>query len=249
VIENLRERYPLFGVELDQAKKQLYRDEVSQDTLGPVTLAVEMTFQNMQQYEDDAEVAKVTGEPGTPFHVGKEEILGKHEISATIDVKMLDEDYQKTKMELIGQAMVFKQEGVLFDLAVEAIDPDVAELLKQSEVSPAAMEKEKAEERQAVSNALTGIEDPLPMFGNYKVRTAELLKHTVYSQNPLMQKRLAAAPDAQQILANRLQFFQRQQQQYEQNPMIGRALQTRTFQRQQAPELVSGSAQNGGGGY
>jgi hypothetical protein len=58
-----------------------------------------------------------------------------------------------------------------------------------------------------------------------------------------------ANPDTQQILMNRAQFFMNQIQQYQQNPGIGRALQTRTFARKQAPQLMTGQPPTGGGGY
>ena len=98
---------------------------------------------------------------------------------------------------------------------------------------------------------MSGIEDPLPRFGNHKLRMAELLKHTVQSQNPMMAQRLQQNPDAVQILTNRLEFFRNQIQQYEQNPLIGRALQTATFDKRQAPALTeSGTGAPGaGGGY
>jgi hypothetical protein len=62
-----------------------------------------------------------------------------------------------------------------------------------------------------------------------------------------MMQRLQLLPDTQKILQNRAQFFQNQIQQYQQNPVIGRALQTSTFQSKQAPQLLSppGGTQGG----
>lgn len=248
VMMRLENRYPLFGNDLDPAKKQLYREEVSGDTLAVAVQAIDMIFQLMQQYELDEEVAEVVGPLQRPFHVSKAEIQGKHEIRATIDIRMLDEDYAEKKFGLIAQALMFKQEGLLFDMALEAIDPDAADAVKASEVSPAAMEKEKADELDAVSRAFNGIESPLPMFGNHQLRLQTLLQATLQSQNPAMRARLMANPDTQQILMNRAQFFMNQIQQYQQNPGIGRALQTRTFARKQAPQLMTGQPPTGGGG-
>ena len=92
-------------------------------------LVLEQTWQLIQQYEAPDEVAEVVGQLARPFPVSRDEIQGKHEISATTDMRMLDADYAQEKMQLIGQAMAFKQEGMLFNMAVEAIDPDAADAL------------------------------------------------------------------------------------------------------------------------
>jgi hypothetical protein len=135
---------------------------------------------------------------------------------------------------------------VLFNMAVEAIDPDAADVLVQSQVSPEAQEKEKADELAAIGQAMNGIESPLPMYANHQLRLQVLMQNTLQSQNPLMIHRLQLAPDAQEILKNRAQFFMNQIQQYSQNPTIGRALQTSTFQPKMAPELQAPPGGQGG---
>lgn len=237
VQERLNRRYPLFGVELDPDLKTLYRTEAGQETLGIMTLALEQTFQLMQQYEVPEEVAQVVGPLARPFPVSREEIQGKHEITATVDMRMLDQEYAANKMALIGQAMAFKQEGLLFRMAIEAIDPDAADAIAQDQVSPAAMEKEKQDELNAIAQAMSGIEPPLPMMANNQLRLQVLAQNTLQSANPMMGQRLQMAPDAQEILKKRAQFFMNQIQQTTQNPTIGRALSTSTFQPKMAPSL------------
>jgi hypothetical protein len=237
VQQRLDRRYGLFGAEVDPELKQMRRQEAGQDTLALMGLALDMTWQLIQQYEAPQEVAEVVGELARPFPVSREEIQGKHEISATTDMRMLDAEYAQEKLSLIGQAMAFKQEGVLFNMAVEAIDPDAADALEQSQVSPEAQAKEQQDELNAIGQAMNGIEPPLPMYANHQLRLQTLMQNTIQSQNPLMMQRLQAAPDAQKILQNRAQFFQNQIQQYTQNPVIGRALQTSTFAPKQAPQL------------
>src|ERR1044071_3270434 len=166
VVAELQQRYPLFGNELDPAKKDLYRKKVARDFLGPVTLAIEQTFQLMQQYEDDDELAKVAGDLQTPFHISKAEIQGRHNITATIDTKMLDEDYNKDRAALIAQSVAFKGDPVLFNLLLEGIDPDVAELLDVSQASPAAMDKERQDEKNAIAQAFTGQVPDKPLSAN-----------------------------------------------------------------------------------
>ena len=247
--QRLDRRYGLFGADIDPELKQMRRMEAGQDTNNLMSLVLEQTWQLIQQYEAPQEVAEVVGEMARPFPVSRDEIQGKHEISVTCDMRMLDVEYAQEKLALIGQAMAFKQSGVLFNMAVEAIDPDAAAALEQSQVSPAAQEKERQDELAAISMAMNGIEPPLPMYANYELRLQILQQNTLGSQNPLMGRRLQMAPDTQQILKNRAEFFQNQIQQYTQNPLIGKALQTSTFAPKQAPQLTAApGAQNGPAG-
>ena len=75
------------------------------------------------------------------------------------------------------------------------------------------------------------------MYANNQLRLQVLMQHTIQSPNPMMAQRLQMLPDTVKILQNRAQFFQNQIQQYTQNPVIGRALQTSTFQPKAAPQL------------
>ena len=141
VQQRIDRRYGLFGAEVDPELKQMRRQEAGQDTLALMGLVLEQTWQLIQQYEAPDEVAEVVGQLARPFPVSRDEIQGKHEISATTDMRMLDADYAQEKMQLIGQAMAFKQEGMLFNMAVEAIDPDAADALQQNQTSPEAQRK------------------------------------------------------------------------------------------------------------
>lgn len=237
VQQRIDRRYGLFGADVDPELKQMRRQEAGQDTLALMGLVLEQTWQLIQQYEAPQEVAEVVGELARPFPVSRDEIQGKHEITATTDMRMLDAEYAQEKLSLIGQAMAFKQEGMLFNMAVEAIDPDAADALQQSQVSPEAQEKEQQDERNAIAQAFAGVESPLPMYGNHQLRLQTLMQNTIQSPNPMMMQRLQMLPDTQKILQNREQFFRNQIQQYTQNPVIGRALQTATFQPKAAPQL------------
>jgi hypothetical protein len=247
VQQRIDRRYGLFGVNVDPELKQMRRQEAGQDTLALMGLVLEQTWQLMQQYEAPEEVAEVIGQLARPFPVSREEIQGKHEISATTDMRMMDADYAQEKMALIGQALAFKQEGMLFNMAVEAIDPDAADALEQNQVSPEAQQKEQSDELNAIAQAFAGVEAPLPMYANNQLRLQTLMANTIQSPNPMMAQRLQMLPDTQKILQNRAQFFQNQIQQFTQNPVIGRALQTSTFQPKQAPQLMAppGGTQGG----
>lgn len=245
VQERLDRRYALWGMEgsLDPQLKSARQQEVADDILSEMELALEQTFQLMQQYEVDAEVARVVGANlARPFHMNREDIQGKYEISATIDVRMLDEEYAKEKLGLIGQAMQFNQAGTanmsaLFRMAMEVIEPDAADIGLVMD-DQAATQKEQADELNAVNQIMSGIEPPLPMYGNHQLRAQTLVQATFQSPNPMMAQRLQLMKDSAAMLQKRLEFFQNQIQQYQQNPQIGRALSTQTFQPKMAPALT-----------
>jgi hypothetical protein len=195
---------------------------------------VEMTFQLMQQFEVDEEATKVAGNLQRPFHVDSKEIQGRYEITATIDFRMLDEDFASKKLDLLAKLAPLKESTMLYKMAVEAVDPDAADAMISDQVSPAAQEKEKRQVRDDVTAMFQGIETPLPMTANHQLHIQTIQQ--ILSQ-PNVMARLQALPDTQKLIQNRMQFHQRQIQQYQVNPTVGRALQTKAFQPQQAPEL------------
>ena len=232
VMERLDRRYPLYSE--NQQLSQTYRMTEGKALLNEIELMVEQTFQLMQQYEVDEEVTKVVGPLQRPFHVDPAQIQGKHEITATIDFRMLDEDYAGKKLDLIAKAMPFKESQFMFKMAVEAIDPDAADALAQDQVSPSAQEKEKQGVRADLSYMMAGGEPPMPMMANHGLHLQEIAK---FLMQPNTQQRLAGLPDSKKLIENRVKFHQNQIQQYQQNPQIGRALSTKAFQPKAAPEL------------
>ncbi len=243
VMKRLSNRYGLFSDPedpIDQNKVHIRQQETADDTLNEIELALEQTFQLMQQFEVDDEVTKVVGQLARPFKVSREEIQGKHSISATINMRMLDEDYATSRMQLLGQMIPFKQEGKLFHMAANLVDPDMADDLEQDQTSPEAQEREKNDERNAFAQMMNGIEPPKPIMGNHQLRLQTM---TEIAQQPNMQQRIMEKKDTLELLKNRAEFFQNQIQQFTQNPQIGRALSTKTFQKQMAPEMQTLPAQ------
>lgn len=248
IMARLANRYALFGEGVDEQFKMLRKQEVANEILGEMELAIEQTYQLMQQYEIDSEVAEVVGPLSRPFHVDKQEILGKHEITATIDMKSIDSDYFKEKFSAIVQVVqTFNQAGTakpaqIQEALFQMIDPDLADIGLEQD-SQVATDKEKNDELQAVSGIMNGLDQPFPQLGNFQLRLQALLQSTVQSQNPKMADRLMQNPDSVEMLKNRIKYFENQVQQYTQNPAIGRALATQTFQPKMAPELTNGSGQ------
>jgi hypothetical protein len=234
----LDERYALFGPTVDPALKEIRREHLAGHMLAQFEQTLEQTWQLQQQYETQAEVERVAGKSELKFPASTKDIQGRYEISATIDTRMLNEDYAEHKIDLITRAMAFKQEGLLFKMAVELIDPDAADAIAQDQASPEAMEKERKDEKHAFGLMMAGVEPDLPMMGNHQLRLQTMQQ--LLSQ-PNMPQRLQSLPDSQKLIQNRVQFFQRQIQQFTQNPAIGRALTGKTFQPQQAPDVAMSS--------
>lgn len=237
VQERLDRRYPLYNQQ-NKELSQIYRMQEGKALLNEIELIVEQTFQLMQQYETDEEVAQVAGQMEHPFHADPQAIQGKHEIVATIDFRMLDEDFAQKKLDLIAKAMPFKESQMMFKMAVEAIDPDAADAIAQDQMSPSAQEKEKRSVHEDVSQMMNGIEPPMPMMANHQLHLQTIQQ--IMSQ-PNMMQRLQGLPDSQKLIQNRVKFHQNQIQQFQANPQIGRALSTSAFQPKQPPELAYSS--------
>jgi hypothetical protein len=232
VQSRLNQRYSINGQEIDPEIKTMRRQEIANDILGEMELALEQTLQLMQQYEVNSEVQRVGGQLGAPWQFSTQDIQGKYEVSAAIDVRMLDEEYAQKKLMMIGQAMQFNQAGTanlsaLFKVAMEIIDPDAADLVVDQD--QVATDREIQDELQAIAVIMTGIDVPAPQYGNHQLRLQTLQGATIQSPNPMMRQRLASAPDSQEMLKKRAEFYMNQIQQYQRNPQIGRTLATQAF--------------------
>jgi hypothetical protein len=233
VQERLDRRYPLYNRELPELA-QIYRQQQGKEVLNEIELIVEQTFQLMQQFEAPQETTQVVGTLQRPFHMDPREIQGKYEIVATIDYRQLDEEYAQKKLDLIGKAMAFKESNLMFRLALEAIDPDAADVIQQDQTSPSAQEKEKRQVHEDMSQMMNGIMPPYPMMANHQLHLQTIQQ--ILSQ-PNMTQRLQGLPDSQKLIQARVKFHQAQITQHQVNPTVGRALATNTMQPQQSPEL------------
>lgn len=238
--QRLNNRYKIEG-EVDPEMKAMRRQENANDVLGEFELAIEQTLQLCQQFLDDETIQRIAGNLNAPWEFSSADIQGKYEVSATIDVRMWDEEYSQKKLQMMGQAMSFNQAGNvdmsgMMKLALEMIDPDAADVIVQSD--EIATDRETQDEINAIATIMSGIDAKLPQFGNFQLRLQTLLQSTLQSQNPMMIQRLQAAPDSQEMLQNRAEYFQNQIQQYQVNPQIGRSLATSTFNPRQPAAMT-----------
>lgn len=223
----LDRRYAIIGGAIDPEIKAVRRQQLAQQCLGEIELALEMTFQLMQQYETDAEVQEVAGKGSQPWQFGVKDIQGKHNISATIDMKLIDIEQAKAKMQLLAEMMPFKQAGgLVFQAAAQIIDPDLADALTADQMSPTAQEREIKDAYSDMAQIMAGIEPQKNAMANAQLRIQTI--NTIVQQPNVMMK-LQQDPVAQKLFQNYLNYYMLQIQQYQNNPQIGRSLATTAF--------------------
>jgi hypothetical protein len=225
VQERLDRRYAIIGGNIDPEIKALRRQQLAQQILGEFELALDQTLQLMQQFETDADVQRVAG--GDPWNYSRQDIQGQHEISATVDINLVDKEVASQKLDMLAKMLPFREHGVVFQMAANIIDPDLADALVESQASPAAMEKEKSDEYNAIGQILSGVEARKPMMAMNQLRLQTIQE---IMMDPGTMQKVQGDEIAQKRLENRVKFFQDQIQQFQKNPQIGQTLATKTLQ-------------------
>lgn len=240
VQQRLNERYGIVG-NIDPQFKAMRQRELSNSCLGDMELVLEMVLQLAQQYLTDEEVQRVAGNPGSTWNVSAKDIQGRYEISVTYDMKLSDIEYVKELLQFYSQAMQFNQTGSakldkVFSRVLSIFDPDFADLIEEDQQS--VTERERNDEKLAATQILSGIEPDFPMHANHQLRMQTLVENTLQSKNPSVQQIVASRKDVQQLLKSRVQNFQRQIQQQQINPIIGRTLATKAMEPSQPAEML-----------
>ena len=200
--------------------------QVGSHSLLAFAIGLRQTHQLQMQYESDEDVQRVSGSD-QPWNYTVKDIQGEYEISATVDMKMIDLEYAGMKLDMLAKMMPLQQAGgVVFSMAANILDPDLAKALTADRMSPTAMERERADEYNAVSQIMSGIEAVKPMMANPQFRLQTIQQ---IMMDPGTMQRIQQDQVAQKRLQNRVEFFQVQVQQYSVNPQIGRTLSTTTF--------------------
>jgi len=181
-------------------------------------------YQLLQQYLDDDTFAKITKQLGLSIHAGREAIQGEFDLSMAFDVRDLNMEYLKSKLEAIMTLVAPNDTAGNLDrayltrYATTAIDPTLArEAIKPS---GQVTQQEIEDEKNNLAQIASGIEPPMiPQGQNYQLRL-QVIQNTLQT-SPSLQREISSDPDKQKLLQNRIKFltFQIQQQQ---NANIGR---------------------------
>jgi hypothetical protein len=241
IMAAINEHFGLFGAEVDPILKQQRSAQLADDLLMEFKPIINQTWKLLPDYLPDAEVAAVVGPLSRPFHISRDQIQGQYEITLTVDMRNIDVEFLKTKLDAAVQVTALDTTGSidrnkLVRLIMESIDPDLAAETVQDQQP--ATEKEIADERMQISLIIgSGVDQPLPKGSNYQLRlqTDQTMLQEL-AQNPAAGKKLNDNPDVMKVIENRMQFFQRQQQQI-QNAQIGKMQVTQTFSKN-APQAA-----------
>lgn len=247
VMADINEYFSIAGETVDPGLKQQKIQQFADDLLIELKPVINQSWKLMQQYLPDAEVAAVVGPLARPFHVSRDEIQGQYGISATIDMRNLDPDFLKMKLDAAVQVTSLDTTGIidrtkLVTMIMETIDQDLASQVIQ-EQEPVT-EKEVADERRDISIIIgSGIDQPLPKGANFQLRlqTFDNMMQEL-QQNPAATKTVQDNPEKLKVLQTRRQYYERQLQQ-QQNAQIGRAQVSQTFTKDAPTMALSGGGQ------
>jgi hypothetical protein len=203
-------------------RAMLYQQHLIDGWLGELEQVAGMVLQMDQQYlPDDIAIRVANG----PIAMNRAEIQGQFDMQMVFDVRNLNAELLKEKLELI-QNMVLPLDrfgavdlAKMVQFALGAVDPTMADMVLQDVET--ASQQQVTEEQDILAKMVAGIEVPMePGPGiNYQLR-AQTLQEAV-QKNPELQQMIQARPILQQMIEARMQFltFQAQQQQ---NAVTGR---------------------------
>lgn len=200
----------------------LYQQHLVDGWLNEIEQLAAMTLQLDQQYLPDEIAIRVMG---APIRLSRAEIQGKFDFQMVFDVRNLNADLLKEKMELMNTYVLpldrFGQvnTSVLLQMTLGAVDPQMAQMVLQS--LDDASGKQVQEEQDVLTKMVAGMEPPMePTPGmNYQLRL-QTLQQAVQA-NPELQQMIQSRPILQQMIEARMQFLTHQVQQ-QQNAVIGR---------------------------
>jgi hypothetical protein len=240
VMERLNRRYPLSGAAVDPEIKTMYRQKQADQCLAETELVLEQTFQLMQQYETADTVQRVAGQSNTPWQFSQQDIQGEYEISATINIKMIDIEQAELQLKMLGEIMPFKDAGgLVFRAAAEIVSPELADAIAQDQMSPQAMQREQADEYNAMTQIRAGIEPTQPQMANNQLRLQVI--NNILTKQPQLAAQIMNDPVQKVLLQNRIKFFTNQIQQYQVNPQIGRTLAPSALNPSQPATVTQGT--------
>ncbi len=204
-------------------RTQLYQENLVSDWLSEVKVAVRQSWQLMQQYMTDEEVAMVVDAEGLALGRTREEIQGEYGWSFEFNPADLDGDALKEKLGLVATVLQMDTEGVidragLIGLVMLSIDPRIAREVVRAK--DAVTQAEIEDEQLQFTKIAAGVEPAMKEGGqNFALRLQTL--ENIVRVNPALQQRYAGDEVFRKLVDARVQHFRFQLQQQE-NALIGR---------------------------
>lgn len=206
---------------LTQMFQQWRADKFGDDVME----ACSMTLALAQQYMSDEELAKVCDKQGFQIARSREEIQGEFGIELDYDVRSLDmrelREMAQTFAELI--APLDKNSTIQYDQVVNwfvnMLNPNMAEMVTRPVED--ANSKESGDERNNIAQIAAGLEPDMAEQGqNWQLRLGEWQK-AVQKDPQFMQD---WTPLKRKIAEARMEHLEKQYEQHNINPGIGRSL-------------------------
>jgi hypothetical protein len=224
VMREVNEFYGLFYEGCDPQMVLAARQELVTDALNDLIPAITQTFQLAQQYLTDEDVQRVVGHLRHPFRTTRQEIQGKFDLEFVFDVRNWDAEFIEQIVKTIKDVILPMDRlgtvdtSKLVSIALNAIDPNLADAVLQP--AQAAALQEVDDQQSRLGRIWSGIEPPQKSFANPGLRM-NVLQNTVKS-NPAWQQRAQQDPVFGKLLENEGKMLQFAIAQTQTNPEIGK---------------------------
>jgi len=197
------------------------------DFLAALQMIYWQTLQLCQYYMDEGTLRSITGaRSNEPLFRTLEEIQGKFGLNITVNIAdVTDPGSLLKKYEMISKHILPDDSTGTINRArlsnrlMRGLDPNLAD--EVCDPVNQATQRELDDEDNNLAKIAAGIEPEMKDRGqNYAARLERLMASI--QKNPLLQQRIAAQPDSQEILDRRVQHLQFMIQQFGENRQTGR---------------------------
>lgn len=193
------------------------------DWLEEIGQCSSQTFALAQQYLDPVVVARVSGDVAAQeLKVSREEIQGRYDFTWRVDVRDVNTEFLKARLDVIVGLLGIDNagrldRGELLNYALRSLDPHLAGTVLRpgAEVN----QRERAEEKAALAQMMVGVEPDL-IEGQDHATRLQVLQEALQT-NPMVQQTAQQNELFAQLLENRLKHHQFMLQQ-QANAQIGR---------------------------
>lgn len=218
----VNERFGRFSPDVPQPLATLIQQGVVSDFLTDMSEACIMTVQTLQQYMPLEQLQRIVG-GDVQWANSREEVQGQFDLQISFDVRDLNIEWLREKLELYTAFVVPNDSEGVIDRAemthfiFSAIDPILAQRVVKPKDANAI--DEEADELNNIAIMFSG-EEPLMKQGQNAALRLTVLKRAL-DRSPSIQQRVMADETVKKVWEARMKFFQFQLDQ-QQNAIIGR---------------------------
>lgn len=200
--------------------------------------AVSLTAKLVQQFMPPLMGARISGTQEV-FNARREDVRGSFDFNVRFDVRGLDIDWARQMLEFVQKILLPMDRngqiktGPLLEFGFNVLDPTLAQRAMIPADEANSQMQDKA--RMALAEIFSGGAPMVKEGDDYGVIAQTVVDEI--TRSPLRQQTLMTNPQIREVTISYLQALVANQQQYQQNPTIGRTL-------QEDPLPVNDAAQN-----